>query len=402
MALSHRRLLGIGPNEELKEPFVVSYDAGDGNLPSLLPDWPSVKPKVFSASIRSDTRLTPRDSPRTAVIIHAYHEEGLGILLGRLRDNIWPASFFITTDSKDKACRINKIATDALGCGVSMEVRLTPNRGRDALPFWISLREDASDHDIFFKLHLKRSAHIASLTTLGEETANGQDWYEDILRCLIPLSAKCFRSMQALREPGYLAALYPRPWKPLAMYGWGMPTNLHWVAEILKGQGMHALNLLLPLIFPVGNMFIGSVTSFLPFADYFIEAVEPPPEPTPIDGTVLHGIERCYSYLLAAKGENVGVLYPSQPGDIDGEVRWWSFPLSVYALRLDASTEDSTHLDISHLVAKLGLASMERHCRNAKEIDRLERQRNALQEQIQVLSRSPPLRRVLTRLLRGK
>jgi hypothetical protein len=201
------------------------------------------------------------------------------------------------------------------------------------------------------------------------------------------------------------------------MHGWGLPSNLHWVAEILKGQGMHGLNVLLPLIYPVGNMFIGSVSSFLPFADYFIETIEPPIEPLPIDGTVLHGIERCYSYLLAGKGENAGIIYPAQAGDLSGEVRWWSYPLAEYALRVDCSTEISAHRAIMPLIAKLGLAAMEQHHHFLRDVDRLcwlegqqsalleqiqimKVQQSALLEQIQIMSRSP-LRKLLSRLVRG-
>jgi hypothetical protein len=411
---SETRLMGVAPIEERDEHLVVSYEAGDGKLPTLQPHWESVEPTVDVASTQFDLESSEGVGPRTAVMIHAYHEEGLRALLGRVRETVWPASFFITTDTSEKACRIRELAVDVLGCGASFQVRLTPNRGRDVLPFWISLKEDAAGYDIFLKLHLKRSAHMESSTVLADGKMPGQYWFEDILNCLIPSSVTSFRAMQSLLEPGRLAALYPKPWGPLAMYGWGEPANLHWVAEILKGYNIHPMNILLPLIYPVGNMFIGSVSSFLPFADFFTEFIATPPEPLPIDGTVLHGIERCYSYLLAGRGENVGVLFPSRPEDLTGEVPYWSFPLTKYFQHSNPPADAALDPAFLSTISKLGLVAIEEHHKNFLEIARLERQNSqriseiarlenqnsALVDQIQLMSR-PLHRRLLSRLVRG-
>jgi hypothetical protein len=196
------------------------------------------------------------------------------------------------------------------------------------------------------------------------------------------------------------------------MFGWGLPANLHWVAEILKAHGIHPMNIMLPLIYPVGNMFIGSVPAFLPFADYFAELIGPLPEPLPIDGTLLHGIERCYSFLLAGKGENVGVLFPSRPEDLCGEVRYWSFPLTEYYQYQEPLAGAALEPAIASTVSTLGLVAMEQHhkqfleiarlerqaCKQLSEIARLESQNSALVDQIRLMGRPPILRRLLTRL----
>jgi hypothetical protein len=384
----------------MEEHFMVSLEAGAGNLPTLQPDWDLVEPRMHSASIPSHLDSSEIDSPRTAVMIHAYYEEGLNALLSRMRQIVWPASFFFTTDTIDKARRIRELAIDSLGSGASFEIRLIPNRGRDVLAFWISLQEDVADYDIFLKLHLKRSAHIEPWAAVGNGAITGLEWFEDILSCLIPSSPASFRAMQSLIVPGRLAALYPRPWGPLAKYGWGVPANLHWVEEILWAQGVHGVNVLLPLIYPVGNMFMGSVSSFLPLAGFFLKLVENTSEPLPIDGTVLHGIERCYSYLLAAQGQNAGVLFPSRPSELSGDVRWWSFPTSEHFMHVNSSADAFSRHPIASMYAKLGIIAMERHCQHIREITRLEGQNRVLKEQIQILSRSP-FRRLLARFAGG-
>jgi hypothetical protein len=107
-----------------------------------------------------------------------------------------------------------------------------------------------------------------------------------------------------------LGALFPRPHRVVARFGWGSEQNMVIASQILAELGCDPLTLLRPLLFPAGNMFWGAMASFLPLVHYFVEPDHYPPEPIALDGTFLHAVERCYSYLLASAGDSIGFLFP--------------------------------------------------------------------------------------------
>lgn len=299
-------------------PFLEVSFADPYGLPTLMPRWHdlehSKKPRTLGLELSSENV----NSLRTLIVIHAFNTDMLPSLLSRIFESDFPGDIVITTESSEKAREIQSIRAEVMRGDRTPEVDVLPNHGRDILPFWTTLERYGSGYDYFLKLHLKRSAHVdpqGCSQRRDHDQDFGTSWSNDIYSCLIPSSCDEYARILSWMRDSDLGAVYPRPLRELAHYGWAEPKNMLIAASILRDLGVPDLNLLAPLIFPVGNMFWGSMAAWLPFSRYFSEESRYPAEPLQTDGTFLHAVERCYSYLLTAAGSGIGILYPPLPED---------------------------------------------------------------------------------------
>jgi hypothetical protein len=296
----------------------------DNGLATLMPCWKTLEGLSQSFEYTDSPLLIDQKasaaasrSARTLVIVHAYDPESLPGLLDRFKDLEILQDLVITTDTHDKARQISYIHANSLAGVSRLRVEVIPNHGRDILPFWRVLQRFGTDYDYFLKLHLKRSTHWEELgywNASVEGKDAGSAWNDDCFDCLIPSSDAECRSMLNWMAEQRLGALFPRPHRVVARYGWGSEQNMVIVAKILSDLGCDPLTLLRPLLFPAGNMFWGAMASFLPLVPYFVEYDHYPSEPISLDGTFLHAVERCYSYLLASAGDSIGFLFPPSIG----------------------------------------------------------------------------------------
>jgi lipopolysaccharide biosynthesis protein len=298
----------------------VELVISESGLATLMPCWETLEGLSKSFELSDCPRLINQEdsaeasrTARTLVIIHAYDPESLSGLLKRFKDLEILRDLVITTDTQDKARRINDIHLSSLGGVSRLRVEVIPNHGRDVWPFWRVLEKFGEDYDYFLKLHLKRSTHWEELG-YWNESVEGKDagtaWNDDCFDCLIPSSDAECQSILDWMTDQRLGALFPRPHRVVARFGWSSEQNMVIVSQILAELGCDPLTLLRPLLFPAGNMFWGTMASFLPLVPYFVEHDHYPPEPVALDGTFLHAVERCYSYLLAPAGYAIGFLFP--------------------------------------------------------------------------------------------
>lgn len=307
-------------------PYVQLVIPDDG-IPTLMPCWKTLESLSLPINSAGDSRKegegrSGRSSEevmpvRILVIIHAYDPDLLEDLLWRLKSLQLLQDLVITTDTQEKAHRIETLHLRSLGGSSRLRVEVLPNFGRDVWPFWRVLEKHGEEYDYFLKLHLKRSTHWEELgywNASVEGKDAGSAWNDDCFNCLIPTNDAECRSLLHWMKAHDLGALFPRPHRIVASFGWGREQNMVITAQILSELRLEPLHLLRPLFFPAGNMFWGVMATFLPFAPYFLEPGRYPAEPLALDGTFLHAVERCYSYLLASVGHAVGFLFPPQNG----------------------------------------------------------------------------------------
>ncbi len=307
-------------------PYVQLVIPDDG-IPTLMPCWNTLESLSVPFNSAGDSskegegrsgRSSEEANPgRILVIIHAYYPNLLEDLLPRLTSLSLFQDLVITTDTQEKAHRIEALHLRSLGRSSRLQVEVLPNVGRDVWPFWRVLEKHGAEYDYFLKLHLKRSTHWEELgywNALAEGKDAGSAWNEDCFDCLIPANdAECRSLLHWMKAHG-LGAFFPRPHRIVASFGWVREQNMVFAAQILAELRLQPLHLLRPLFFPAGNMFWGAMASFLPFAPYFLEAGRYPAEPLALDGTFLHAVERCYGYLLTSAGNSVGFLFPPLNG----------------------------------------------------------------------------------------
>lgn len=238
--------------------------------------------------VHKKLRLAPyrqvRNVPETefSIHVHAYYTDELSDDLKRYRAYRYAKRIVVTTDTDRKADEIRKIA---LLEGLSPEVLVVPNRGRDILPF-LELFGDggvADEDDIWCHVHQKKS--------LGRA---GEVWRTFLMRILLGDDKEISTALHLACGDGVgLVA----PFDPYRV-SWNASRELLPKFEA-RLSGPLPSN---PLLFPVGNMFWIRRSVVLAMRDLFGHNYPWPNEPIPDDGTEFHLIERLWPTVAAQTG----------------------------------------------------------------------------------------------------
>jgi hypothetical protein len=294
------------------ESLIAPIRSSNG-LASVIPDWPLLQEVGLEPNIAQ--KVEPIDEPhgkRLGLICHAYNISPSFLRwIERVIVDCEPPAVVFTTDTTAKQAQLESFLDSMPSALKFSKVLVCANIGRDVVPFWHALKEISPHADVFLKLHWKLSPHLDNFLPKSSDQMAGDAWSEDLYRTLIPKDRRDLDDLLSLFGTRHLACVYPRPWQPVAHIHWySEPTLIHG-AELMRGLNCHQSALLLPLIYPLGNMFYGSVAFFGQFIDHFLGFPDYPAEPVPEDGTVLHAIERIYTMLAACYGYDVATLFPS-------------------------------------------------------------------------------------------
>lgn len=222
----------------------------------------------------------PATQPRIAIILHVFHADLLSEIAAYLGNIEFPADLFVSTTSEAKRDAVVRCFTGwPKG---TVEVRVTPNRGRDIAPKLVGFAEVHGRYDYVLHLHTKVSAHDPAL----------EGWRGYLLETLLG-SPETVRSIfEAFSRQPRLGMLAPqhverlRPW-----IGWG--SNLALASELARRMGL-ALTPEMPLDFPSGSMFWARSAALRPLLDLGLRFEDFPDEVGQTDATLAHGIERLY------------------------------------------------------------------------------------------------------------
>jgi len=211
-----------------------------------------------------------------ALHIHAYYIDDLPSFLsrlGRVGRNLW---LCITTDTDEKAKTIRAIVD---GFAFNADIEVVTNRGRDIGPFIMSMKKHLPRFDIIGHFHLKGSKHIDQSVVL--------QWQNFVCNTLIGKSGEILNELLcAFEKNPKIGLLFPED-----------PCAVSWTKNFTYGQELIdklGIKRELPkeIEFPGGNMFIARTAALKPLMDYDWQWSDFMAEPVPIDGSLLHAIER--------------------------------------------------------------------------------------------------------------
>ena len=285
----------------------------DSGFCAIIPDWAQLNKTAIDHQVLEETRLTEEriGNIRLGIICHAYNVTAKYLeSLAKFAVACNPSAIIITSDTQIKLLEVQEHLKSAAGFSGFFKTLIMPNVGRDVLPFWFALQEISLHADVFLKLHWKKSPHLNSYLSWRDKRRAYQVWNEDILQSLIPTSQEELAEILNIFKSHNIGCIYPKPWAPVERTHWHCMNNLKFASQELGSLSLPQAAAFLPLIYPLGNMFYGSVPFFMNFAEHFISNTIPPPEPVPVDGTVLHATERIYTLLAACSGHDVAVIYP--------------------------------------------------------------------------------------------
>jgi ubiquinone/menaquinone biosynthesis C-methylase UbiE/glycosyltransferase involved in cell wall biosynthesis len=223
---------------------------------------------------------------------HFHYLDHFGDFLCALEANVQPCRLILTTDSTNKAAEMRA----ALGKnGANAEIRVVPNRGRDIGAFLTVLEEAIGTCDLLGHVHGKRS-----LGTSNVDMDFGDRWRVFLWQHLIGDEVPMVDIIeQTCRKDPKIGLVFPED--PF-LIGW--EENFEIAQRLASRMG---LRMPLPpsIDFPVGTMFWARPEALVPLLRLGLSLDEYPQEPLPVDGTILHAIER----LLPLVAENAGYHY---------------------------------------------------------------------------------------------
>lgn len=280
---------------------------------SVIPHWRMLAEELISPALAHVWEpLAEPLTVRLGVICHAYNitSELLQWLL-HVIDSCSPSAIVFTTNTQAKRDELETFLASLPGCPQFAKILVVDNLGRDVVPFWTALEVLSPHADVFLKLHWKHSPHLDQYFPKPNQGTVADACNNDIYRSLVPANISELREILLYFQNRRTVCMYPRPWPQLGSCHWMMLSNMKHVSRMLKDLSCPQSALLIPLIFPCGNMFYGSTSFFSSFLPYFLTLTDYPAEPLPTDGTALHAIERVYTLLAASRGFDIAALFPS-------------------------------------------------------------------------------------------
>lgn len=227
---------------------------------------------------------------RVALHGHFYYPELVDEFLERLLQNKATPDLFLTTTGRERAQAIEKSLRKFRI--KNAEIRVVSNRGRDIGPFLKMFRHQEDIYDIVGHMHGKKSAHVVSEV--------GDRWREFALQHLLGgLHPMVDVILNQFANDPTLGLIFP---EDPHLNDWDENRK---VADSLAKRMKIRGPLPMHFDFPVGTMFWARPKALGPMFDLNLTQKDYPEEPIPIDGTILHALER----LLPFAAEKSGYRY---------------------------------------------------------------------------------------------
>ena len=180
-----------------------------------------------------------------------------------------------------------------------LEVRVIQNRGRDVSSLLVGVKDVIMEYDLVCFAHDKKTAQVKP-GTVGASFA--YKCFENIL------SNKTYVAnvINTFAENSRLGLLCPPEpnhgiFFPTIGFEWG--ANYDVTKELARELRLTVpINASVPPVAPLGTMFWFRPAAMKPLYKKNWEYEDFPPEPNKIDGTLLHAVERIYSFVVQEAG----------------------------------------------------------------------------------------------------
>jgi lipopolysaccharide biosynthesis protein len=228
--------------------------------------------------------LAPKTT-RNHVVVHAWHLDAFDEIMESLQSSGVAWHIIVTTGAhiaEDIKQRLSEV-------GMSFDLLVSENRGRDILPFLkVANRLIDEGVDVVLKLHTKRSTHLK----------NGNQWRQEMIRRLVGSDrARCvLRAFD--KQPGLGLVAPEGHVRTLSAH---VGSNAE-VVQFLVAR----LGLATPVpedgAFVAGSMFWARLSALRPLLDAHLDESDFENEDGQVDGTMAHAIERIFACVSADAG----------------------------------------------------------------------------------------------------
>lgn len=233
-----------------------------------------------------------------ALHIHAFYLDEMLIILDKIPDQSkYPIDLFISCSSNQNAQTINNICSAR---NLKAHVTSFPNVGRDLGPLITGFRDDLQKYHIVGHLHTKKSYHCSNRVYISKWT---NFLYSNLIsspKSRFPILYSIINEFLTDSSVGLIYPANPNIYSSESCY-----SEMRTILNRLN------LNLNVPryIDFPAGTMFWARREVLEPLFNLKIQWNDYPPEPLPLDGTILHAIERIFPILASAQGYRTAVTH---------------------------------------------------------------------------------------------
>ena len=241
---------------------------------------------------------------KTALVMHMYFPDLVEECYHYAQSMPESADIYITTNSEEKKENILKTFKD-LKCN-KLDVRVVPNCGRDVGPFLVEFKDYLMDYDLICHTHDKK---VGQLKPGSIGASFSYRCFENVLK-----SKELVENiMQTFADHERLGILMPPPPNHGPYYitlglEWGM--NFGVTKDLADTLGIHVnMNEKKEPIAPLGSVFWARPKALKKIFDHDWKYEEFPKEPITDDGTILHAVERIYSFAAQDAGFYPGWVF---------------------------------------------------------------------------------------------
>lgn len=234
----------------------------------------------------ADLRIPTSAQP--CAVVHVWYPDLLEEIATALRSTGIAWRVVITTAREREAMVRERVQQ----LGLTAEIEIFENRGRDILPFLhVANRLLDEGVDVVLKLHTKRSTH----------RQDGEAWRRELLEKLLAPARAC-RVLTAFRDDASLGMAHAE--------GHQQPLSHYWGANQPNVESL-AVRLGIPSLpdepdrFVAGSMFWVRLEALRPLLDAHLLNAEFEAEAGQVDGTQAHAVERVFSLASVAAGFHV-------------------------------------------------------------------------------------------------
>jgi len=229
---------------------------------------------------------------KAAVIAHIFYPELTDEIISYVRNIPIAFGMFVTTDTEQKKTEIYDAIIKSGIEVIEVEVRVTPNRGRDIAPKYIGFRDIYDHYDAFLHIHSKRSLHADGL---------GNVWRRYLFEHLIG-SREIAQANLEILSADKIGIVYPEHAKDVRKHiNWGYDFPI--AKKLLSKIGV-TLDSNTVLEFPSGSMFWARSQAIRHILDLNLDFADFPEEDAQIDGTLAHAIERSLLLFVERTGHS--------------------------------------------------------------------------------------------------
>jgi FMN phosphatase YigB (HAD superfamily) len=237
--------------------------------------------------------LHPRfDGPVSlAVMVHAYYPETVDAICASLANIGMPFTLLVSVPSESGREAV-AAAVRRHRLPVELDIRITPNRGRNFAPLLAEFGERVAGHDYLLHLHTKKSLYAGEVQ---------QGWRDELVQSLVGSPATVMSTLQLLITRPEVGLVYPTTTDSLSYWAHHWLGNRHHVDALFARLDVRTYPTDGYFPYPVGGMFWARVEAIRPLLTAGFGFDEFPAEEGQIDGTLAHAIERCFVPLVHSR-----------------------------------------------------------------------------------------------------